>query len=96
MRLPICSVSERFDLKKYEWDGAPLHDPCVIAWLLWPEIFVHRHINVTMEISSPLTYGMTVADWWHVTDRPRNVTFLRDLNSDLFYERLTRRLATLP
>jgi purine nucleosidase len=92
----MLGFSERFDLKKYEWDGAPLHDPCVIAWLLWPEIFVHRKINVTMEISSPLTYGMTVADWWHVTDRPRNVTFLRDLDSDLFYERLTRRLATLP
>ncbi|WP_445678559.1 nucleoside hydrolase [Radicibacter daui] len=92
----MLGFSERFDLKKYGWDGAPLHDPCVIAWLLWPEIFVHRKINVTMEISSPLTYGMTVADWWHVTDRPHNVTFLRDLDSDLFYERLTARLATLP
>ena len=34
---------ERFDVKKYGWDGGPLHDPCVIAYLLKPELFEGRH-----------------------------------------------------
>ncbi len=30
---------ERFDESKYGTDGGPLHDPCVIAYLLKPELF---------------------------------------------------------
>ena len=65
---------ERFDENKYGTDGGPLHDPCVIAYLLKPELFSGRHINVTVETASELTMGMTVADWWSVTGRPKNVT----------------------
>ncbi len=92
----LLSFSERFDLQKYGGIGAPLHDPCVIAWLLRPELFKGRHINVSIETSSPLTLGMTVADWWRVTDRPANALFLRDVDADGFYALLTERLARLP
>jgi len=67
----LLSFSERFDLQKYGGTGAPLHDPCVIAWLLRPELFQGRQINVSIETASELTMGMTVADWWRVTNRPR-------------------------
>lgn len=92
----MLSFSERFDLYKYGMDGAPLHDPCVIAYLLDPELFEGRHINVAIETGSELTIGMTVADYWHVTDRPKNVHFLRSGNADGFYDLLTDRLARLP
>ncbi len=84
---------ERFDKEKYGSAGAPLHDPCVIAYLMWPEIFQGRHINVEIALSDPLTLGMTVADWWRVTDRPANATFIRDMDDEAFYTRLTDRLA---
>jgi len=86
---------ERFDKEKYGSAGAPLHDPCVIAYLLWPEIFNSRHINVEISLEGPLTRGMTVADWWRVTDRPANATFVRGLDADAFFTRLTERLARL-
>ena len=92
----LLSFSERFDLAKYGWNGAPLHDPCVIAWLLKPELFKGKSINVSIETASPLTLGMTVADWWQITDRPRNVNFLREADADGFYALLTERLARLP
>ena len=67
---------ERFDKEKYGSDGAPLHDPCVIAYLLSPNLFSGRHINVEIETQSELTLGMTVADWWKVTNRPENAYLL--------------------
>ena len=92
----LLSFSERFDLAKYGGIGAPLHDPCVIAWLIRPELFEGREINVSIETASELTMGMTVADWWRVTDRPANALFLRSGDADGYYALLTDRLARLP
>lgn len=92
----LLHFSERFDLAKYGNEGAPLHDPTVIAYLLKPDLFEGKTINVSIETMSPLTRGMTVADWWQITDRPRNVHFLRRANVDGFFELLVERLARLP
>ncbi|MBV8567078.1 MAG: nucleoside hydrolase [Methylobacteriaceae bacterium] len=92
----LLNFSERFDLAKYGSKGAPLHDPCVIAYLLQPDLFEGRQINVTVETHSELTMGMTVADYWQITDRPRNVHYLRSADADRFFDLLTRRLARLP
>jgi purine nucleosidase len=92
----MLSFSERFDLAKYGEPGAPLHDPCVIAYLLKPELFEGRQINVTVETHSELTMGLTVADWWRITDRPRNVFYLRRADADGFYALLTEHLGRLP
>jgi len=92
----MLTFSETFDLKKYGWEGAPLHDPTVIAYLLRPELFEGRHCNVVIETGSDLTVGMTVADYWHVTGRARNATYMRNGDADGFYALLTERLARLP
>ena len=86
---------ERFDTAKYGSEGAPLHDPCVIAYLLEPGLFSGRHINVEIETKSELTLGMTVADWWRVTDRAPNAMFIGDIDRDGFYRLLSDRLSRL-
>ncbi|MGH1425252.1 MAG: nucleoside hydrolase [Pseudooceanicola sp.] len=86
---------ERFDKEKYGSEGAPLHDPCVTAYLLRPDLFTGRHINVAIETASELTLGMTVADWWRVTGRAPNAQFMGDLDSDGYFALLTERLARL-
>ncbi|NDW43957.1 nucleoside hydrolase [Ruegeria sp. PrR005] len=86
---------ERFDKEKYGSEGAPLHDPCVTAYILRPDLFSGRHINVTVETSSELTLGMTVADWWRVTDRAPNALFIGDIDAQGFFDLLTERLARL-
>ncbi len=86
---------ERFDKEKYGSAGAPLHDPCVIAYLLAPELFSGRHVNVEIETQSALTLGMSVADWWRVTDRSANALFIGDIDADGFFALLTERLARL-
>jgi purine nucleosidase len=86
---------ERFDVAKYGSDGGPLHDPCVIAYLLKPELFEARHANVEIETASELTRGMTVADWWGVSGRAANCTYVRNVDANGFFVLLTERLATL-
>ena len=86
---------ERFDKEKYGSDGAPLHDPCVTAYLIAPQLFSGRQINVEIETASELTMGMTVADWWGVTDRAPNALFIGDVDADGFFALLTERLARL-
>ncbi len=86
---------ERFDKEKYGSAGAPLHDPCVTAYLLRPQLFSGRHINVMIETQSELTRGMTVADWWRVSERPANATFIGDLDAAGFFELITERIGRL-
>lgn len=92
----LLAFSEAFDRAKYGWDGAPLHDPCAVAWLLAPALFRGRTINVRVETASTLTYGATVADWWRITDLPRNVQYLREVDADGVYDLLAHHLARLP
>ena len=87
---------DRYDSEKYGTDGAPLHDPCVIAYLLAPELFSGRLCNVEVETESPLTLGMTVVDWWKVTDRPPNAHFIRSVEAEGFFALLVERIASLP
>jgi purine nucleosidase len=86
---------ERFDKEKYGSAGAPLHDPCVIAYLIQPEMFSGRHVNVEIETQSTLTRGMTVADWWHVTDRAPNAIFMGDVDAGAFFKLLVDRIGRL-
>lgn len=86
---------ERFDERKYGTDGGPLHDPCVIAYLLRSELFAGRHCNVAVETASELTMGMTVVDWWGVTGRPKNAIVMRDIDADGFFDLLVERLGRL-
>lgn len=87
---------ERYDKEKYGSQGAPLHDPCTIAWLLRPDLFEGREINVEIETEGRWTVGMTVADWWRVSGRPANALFIRHLDRDGLFALLSERLARLP
>lgn len=75
--------------------GRALHDPCVVAYLLRPDLFAGRNVNIAIETASPLTAGMTVVDWWDVTARTPNAQFLTTVDADGFYALLTERLAGL-
>ena len=92
----MLGFSERFDKEKYAGAGAPIHDPNVIAWLLRPALYTGRRINVAVECASPLTLGMTVADYWRVTKREPNALFLRDVDDAGFFDLLVERLGRLP
>jgi purine nucleosidase len=70
-----------------------LHDPCVIAYLLAPELFAGSRVNVAIETHSALTFGATVVDWRGVGGRDANAHVLHAVDADGFYALLTERLA---
>ena len=89
----MLSFFHRYDTKKYGSEGAPLHDPCTVAWLLQPELFTTKLCNVSVEKESELTMGHTAVDFWYVTDRPPNVDWAHGVDADGFYALLVERLA---
>ncbi|WP_376743200.1 nucleoside hydrolase [Ensifer canadensis] len=92
----MLEFSEAFDLRKYGWEGAPLHGPCVPAFMLAPQMFSGRQINVSVELNGTLTSGMTVADWWQISDRPKNVFYVTDGDPVAYYDLLLNSLENLP
>jgi purine nucleosidase len=91
----MLSFAERFDIDRYGHEGGPLHDPCVIAYLLDPSLFEGRHCNVAIETQSPLTMGATVIDWWGATRRPKNAVVMREIDDDRFFALLAERIGRL-
>lgn len=89
----MLSFFHRYDTRKYGSEGAPLHDPCTIAWLLRPELFETKACNISVEKESQLTLGHTAVDFWHVTERPDNVEWACEVDADGFYDLLVERLA---
>lgn len=83
----------RHDTVKYGSMGAPLHDPCTVAFLLEPELFEGKLCNVSVETESELTMGNTAVDFWHVTDRPKNANWIHSVDADGFYDLLVERLS---
>jgi purine nucleosidase len=81
----------RFDSEKYGSEGAPLHDPCTIAYLLKPQLFEGKICNVEIETGSALTRGHTAVDFWGVTDRVRNANWLYKVDADGFFALLIER-----
>jgi purine nucleosidase len=79
-----------------EAGSRPLHDPCVVAYLLAPGLFQMSEVNVAVETQSPLTLGMTVVDWRGVSGRPANARVAHTANADGVFELLAERLARLP
>ncbi len=86
---------DRYDEAKYGTDGAPLHDPCVIAFLLEPGLFAGRRCHVAIEHHSEATMGMTVVDWWGVTGSKPNALVISDVDAEGFFDLLIDRIGRL-
>jgi purine nucleosidase len=81
---------------KFPTPGRPIHDACATGYLLAPELYEQRLCNVTIEIGSPDTMGMTIVDWWHVTGKHKNCNVLRRIRSEPFFELMFRCIGSLP
>ena len=84
----------RFDAEKYGTNGAPLHDPCTMAYILKPELFTLKSCNIRVETDSELTRGHTAVDFWYATDLPKNARWAYEVNTAGFFDLLIKQLST--
>ena len=94
----VCGMlgrPRRGGIDRFGVPGHPLHDPCVIAYLLWPDLFTGRDCHVAVETASEITIGHSSIDWWGSQKEKPNAHVIGHLDADGFYERLTRSLAKL-
>lgn len=92
----MADFYRQYGSHKFPTEGRPIHDACVTGYLLAPHLFQQRQCNVTIEIASPETNGMTVVDWWHVTGRRRNCNVLGRVDADGFFALMLERIGNLP
>lgn len=73
--------------------GGPLHDPCAVAWLLWPELMGGKDCRVDIEMSPGPSIGRTVIEWRKQT-RPANARVLDSVDAATLFQRLIERFAS--
>ncbi|WP_460408944.1 nucleoside hydrolase [Pseudomonas amygdali] len=91
----ILNEYVKLDMEHYGLPGGPVHDASVIAWLLKPELFSGRQINVAVDTREGIGFGQTVADWYGTLKQPQNVFWVENGNAQGFFDLLTERLARL-
>lgn len=80
--------------EKWGFQGAPLHDPCTIAWLIKPSMFTCVERWVGVETQGKYTQGMTVVDYYSLTNNAPNTTVMMDIDRQAFVDLLVERVGT--
>ena len=91
----LMKYYSKFHRQLYEINESPLHDPCVIAYLINSSLFKGKFVNVEVEKNSDLTRGKTVVDWLGVTKRNKNCTVITEVDHKNFFSLLKKELKSL-
>ncbi|MBE9159357.1 nucleoside hydrolase [Nodosilinea sp. LEGE 06152] len=85
----------QLDVERYGLAAPPLHDPCVVAYLLRPDLFTGRPMHLAIETEGSLCLGRTVANAYPTAAAPANATVIETVDAEGFYTLLTERLGKL-
>ncbi len=75
------------------YEGAPLHDPCAVGVLLYPQLFTAQDMYVEVETAGKYTRGETVGDYFNKKKRQPNATVLLDVERKAFVDMLVAAVA---
>lgn len=70
------------------FEGSPLHDPCAVAWLIDPDMFISSRHYVAIETNSEFCDGATVVDIRGTTGKVPNVDVVFDVDRQKFIQLL--------
>jgi len=76
--------------------GHPMHDPCTVAWLLWPELFEGRDCHVHVETGDGPLRGRTTIDWNGRLKQPANAHVVGTLDARGLFANVLQTLSRLP
>ncbi len=83
---------ERYYVGRGGFEGFPLHDPTVIAYLIDPSLFDVRPGRFSVDLAAGETHGSTGAEW-HLDDA--NGRAALGIDVDAYFELIAERLAAL-
>ena len=83
------------DMEHYGIPGGPVHDATVVAYLLKPELFTGRSVNVVVDSREGPTFGQTIVDWYDGLKAPKNAFWVENGDAQGFFDLLTERLKRL-
>jgi len=82
---------ERYDVDKYDIPGAPLHDPCVIAYLVDPSLFEGHRAHVAVDHVEESSIGNT----YEIDGLEPNATVMTGVDADRFFDLVAQRVGSL-
>ena len=91
----ILNEYVKADMLHYGLPGGPVHDASVIAYLLKPELFSGKQVNLAIDTREGITFGQTVVDWYDTLKQDKNVFWVENGDAQGFFDLLTARLGRL-
>jgi len=82
---------ERHDVEKYDIPGAPLHDPCVIAYLVDPSLFEGHRAHVAIDHATEASIGNT----YEIEAATPNATIMTEIDAERFFALMISRVGSL-
>jgi purine nucleosidase len=82
-----------YDTQHFETSGGALHDPCVIGYLLNPDLFKGKDAHVEIDTSNGIVRGRSIVDWWEKRNLPPNAHVFNEFNASGFFDLVTDLLA---
>ncbi len=83
---------EIYDVDKYDLPGAPLHDPCVIGYLVDPSLFRGSSHHVRIDTTNEETIGNTYVE--DSAGEP-NATIITDVDAERFFTLVVERIGEM-
>lgn len=69
----LLEFYSKFHKRRYHMEGAPLHDPCAVLYLIRPDLIETKKMFVQIETKGEYTAGRTVCDIWGVLNKEPNI-----------------------
>ena len=70
----------------FGFEGAPLHDPVTIAYLIDPSLLEVKHVHCEIDIDHGFSYGRTNCDMFDYLGLPKNTYVANRVDVDRFWD----------
>ncbi len=83
----LMSFFNRSQKNTFGWEGAPLHDPTCVAYLIDPTCIETKEMYTEIDITGGPSHGRTNCDFFNLmTDKPRNSKVCINLDVAKFWD----------
>ncbi len=93
--LGMLEFANTVEFKRRGAVGAPVHDPCTVAYLLAPRLFATKPCCIQVETEAALTLGCTSVDYWGATGNAPNAVWVDEVDADALFALIAERISRL-